>query len=228
MLAPHTAPAPGPATPAATAELVYVYDPVCSWCWAFGPEVRSLHQQLSSRGVSLRVISGGMILPPNTKPALELQGFLADVLPQMEEYTGRNISPLFWQNIARSNTHVFNSLPGSIALSAVKRLAPELALEYASRMQAAQYELGLDIGSYTILESVAVQLGLDAGKFKAMYTNPETERQARQDFAFAQQMGIRGFPTLLLIKDGKRHMLTSGYKKSEELLNMAEILLGNK
>ena len=40
--------------------LLYVMDPMCSWCWGFAPVVEALAEQAAAAGVSLQIVVGGL------------------------------------------------------------------------------------------------------------------------------------------------------------------------
>ena len=42
------------------ARLVYVMDPMCSWCWGFAPVVEALAGQARQAGVALHLVAGGL------------------------------------------------------------------------------------------------------------------------------------------------------------------------
>lgn len=43
-----------------TARLIYVMDPMCSWCWGFAPVAAALIAQAAEAGVSTRLVPGGL------------------------------------------------------------------------------------------------------------------------------------------------------------------------
>ena len=42
------------------ARLVYVMDPMCSWCWGFAPVVEALAGQARQAGVAMHLVAGGL------------------------------------------------------------------------------------------------------------------------------------------------------------------------
>ena len=38
------------------ARLLYVMDPMCSWCWGFAPVVEALATQAAERGVPMQLV----------------------------------------------------------------------------------------------------------------------------------------------------------------------------
>ena len=43
-----------------TTRLLYVMDPMCSWCWGFAPVVETLAAQANRAGIELQVVVGGL------------------------------------------------------------------------------------------------------------------------------------------------------------------------
>lgn len=43
-----------------SARLIYVMDPMCSWCWGFAPVAAALIAQAREAGVATRVVPGGL------------------------------------------------------------------------------------------------------------------------------------------------------------------------
>ncbi|HAF94352.1 MAG TPA: disulfide bond formation protein DsbA, partial [Pseudomonas sp.] len=43
-----------------SARLIYVMDPMCSWCWGFAPVMQALAEQAANRGVGLHLVVGGL------------------------------------------------------------------------------------------------------------------------------------------------------------------------
>ncbi len=43
-----------------SARLIYVMDPMCSWCWGFAPVAAALIAQAREAGVVTRVVPGGL------------------------------------------------------------------------------------------------------------------------------------------------------------------------
>ena len=57
--------------------LIYVHDPMCSWCWGFRPNFENLCKQLPA-GLSVNRLLGGLA-PDNDQPMpAELQSKLQD------------------------------------------------------------------------------------------------------------------------------------------------------
>ena len=42
------------------ARLLYVMDPMCSWCWGFAPVLAALAKQAAAAGVPMQLVLGGL------------------------------------------------------------------------------------------------------------------------------------------------------------------------
>src|SRR3990167_3885978 len=42
------------------ARLLYVMDPMCSWCWGFAPVLAALAEQAAAAGVPMHLVVGGL------------------------------------------------------------------------------------------------------------------------------------------------------------------------
>ncbi|HAQ74270.1 MAG TPA: disulfide bond formation protein DsbA, partial [Pseudomonas sp.] len=43
-----------------TTRLIYVMDPMCSWCWGFAPVARALAAQAGEKGIEMQLVVGGL------------------------------------------------------------------------------------------------------------------------------------------------------------------------
>ena len=43
-----------------SARLLYVMDPMCSWCWGFAPVAEALVKQAQAVGVEMHLVVGGL------------------------------------------------------------------------------------------------------------------------------------------------------------------------
>ncbi|HAB02762.1 MAG TPA: disulfide bond formation protein DsbA, partial [Pseudomonas sp.] len=43
-----------------TARLLYVMDPMCSWCWGFAPVASALIEQAAQAGIATHLVAGGL------------------------------------------------------------------------------------------------------------------------------------------------------------------------
>jgi len=84
-------------------------------------------------------------------------------------------------------------------------------------IQQAFYVEGRDVTRAAVLTELAEQAGLPRIEFAAAFDSAEQLAATQSDFAWVQDLGIAGFPTLLAERDGQLALLTNGYQSLEEL-----------
>ena len=50
--------------------LLYVMDPMCSWCWGFAPVAEALAEQAAAAGVPLQLVVGDKLHIPHDPPVV--------------------------------------------------------------------------------------------------------------------------------------------------------------
>lgn len=191
------------------AGLVYVGDPMCSWCWGFAPEVEDL-----SGDWPVEVVVGGLRPGPMAQ-ALDdrLASFLRHEWAQIAERTGQPFDTGF---LDRADGWVYDTEPAAIAVTGVRGLDPDQTLAYFSRVQQAFYAEGRDVTDFDVLAEIAGDQGIDTDEFRAEVTGDEARERAWVDFSRARNWGISGFPTLVgELDDGRLALLARGWARAD-------------
>ncbi|HTD03947.1 DsbA family protein [Undibacterium sp.] len=200
-------------------KLVYVGDPMCSWCYGFGKELTALtarHPELE-----LEIMVGG--LRAGATDILDDAGkqFRLPHWARVEESSGL---PFNRQAFLARQNFVYDTEPICRAVVAARMLVPQANLLFVFReLQNAFYVNGLDTTNGEVLSQVAVQalsdLGheIDVQKFHAKWTAADTIAETRTDFQNARAIGVNSFPALLLT-DGEGYVMVSpGYMHVDQL-----------
>jgi putative protein-disulfide isomerase len=105
----------------------------------------------------------------------------------------------------------------------VRRLKPQMALPFMARIQQAFYAENRDMTSAEEIAAVAEEAGFDPQEFGDVFLAADTRNETFRDFLAAQELGIRGFPTLIAGNEEKGYALvTNGYRTLEDLLEPLE------
>lgn len=195
------------------ARLLYVMDPMCSWCWGFAPVLDALAGRAAEQGVALHLVAGG--LRPGTVQALD--GTTREhILRHWQAVTARTGQPFRFE-AALPEGFVYDTEPASRALVAARSLAPERVWPLVRAIQQAFYVEGRDVTRAATLAALAEQAGLPRQAFAAAFDSAEQRLATAADFRWAGDLGIAGFPTLLAERKGQLALLTNGYQPLERL-----------
>lgn len=191
-------------------ELIFVGDPMCSWCYGFTPQLNKLRLKLS--GVSFTMLMGGL-RDGDIFDAEKLQNHLG-YWEAVEKTTGLpfDVSALSQEGFN------YTTEPACRAVLSVKALDERLMYTMYSALQQAFYAEGKDVTQREVLVAVAASIGVDETAFKSLFESEAMVKAAAADKQKARTYGVSSFPTLIVI-DKQGHMSQiRGYKRYEELL----------
>ncbi len=194
-----------------TPTLLYFHDPMCSWCWGYRPTWQKLKQALAGR-VVIRSVVGGLAPDSDEPMPVELQQAIAGYWRRIEVELGARFNHDFWtQCEPRRSTY-----PACRAVIAAR--AQDREAEMIEAIQRAYYLNARNPSDVSTLVEIANEAGLDAERFSSDIASIETERTLQQEVAFARQAPIRGFPSLVLERDGRLMALPLDYLNHETTL----------
>lgn len=194
------------------ARLLYVMDPMCSWCWGFAPVLEALTEQAAAAGVGLQLVLGG----------LRRDSVAVDAAARVR-YLG------YWQAVNASTGQMFNfedglpeglvydTEPACRALVTARSLAPELVWPLTQLIQRAFYTEGVDVTRASVLVDLAERAGIPRIVFAEAFDSAAQREATAADFSWTQDLGIAGFPTLLAENNGQLALLTNGYQPLDTL-----------
>lgn len=195
------------------ARLLYVMDPMCSWCWGFAPVFDALAAQAQDAGLDVQLLVGG--LRPGTAQALD--GATRDYLLSHWHAVAERTGQAFGFAGALPDGFVYDTEPACRALVTVRSLAPEQVRPLLQVIQRAFYLEGRDVTRAAVLVELAEAVGVSRQAFAEAFDSAAQRAATQADFARVANFGIAGFPTLLAERHGQLALLTNGYQPLERL-----------
>ena len=172
-------------------QLVYFADPMCSWCYGFSPVMAALAERFEDR-LPLHVVMGGL-RAGNTEPMTDKdREYVRKAWGEVGATTGEPFDMSFFDRPA----FTYDTEPACRAVVTARRLLPNLALPFKARVSRAFYAENRDMTKAEQIFDVAEEAGFDCAEFSAAFNAPETQNDTFRDFLTAQELGIRGFPTV--------------------------------
>jgi putative protein-disulfide isomerase len=190
----------------------YFADPMCSWCWGFAPVISAIKDTYQGP-VQLALMMGGL-RPGTTQPMTPEQR--AEILHHWQEVHRRSGQPFKFDG-ALPDGFVYDTEPACRAVITMLDLNAAVAFAYFKSIQAAFYAEGRDVTQTQMLAELAVAQGEDVDRFRERFLSEEMQRMTHAHFRQTAEIGIRGFPTVILQRDGRFDVLTYGYRPLEEL-----------
>jgi putative protein-disulfide isomerase len=191
--------------------LIYVGDPMCSWCWGFAPEIDTLAEDLP-----VEVVVGGLRPGPM---AQVLDDRMAESLShhwvEIAERTGQPFDSAF---LERRDGWIYDTEPAAIAVTQMREINPARTLDYFTEVQMAFYGRGEDVTDFEVLTTLTADYDIDQEMFADALPTEEAKQLAWTDFSRSRNWGIGGFPTLVgELEDGRLALLARGWTPAETI-----------
>lgn len=93
-----------------------------------------------------------------------------------------------------------------------------MELAFFKAVQKAFYAENKDTHDVNTYLTIAKEMGINTDAFKAAFESEEMKTAVRNDFSTAAEMGIRGFPAVVLQVGEKYYLVANGYMTAEKLL----------
>lgn len=194
--------------------LVYIADPMCSWCWGFAPVIDQLVTEFAEQ-LSLRMVTGG--LRPYTKEPVDdvMRDEILHHWHSVHEMTGQ---PFTFAGAFPAG-FVYDTEPACRAVVTARELAgDQIALQLLRSLHERFYVHQDDLTQSKVLQKTARSIdGLDADAFAGQLDTDAARDRTLDDFRFSHSLGVRGFPTVVLEHHDHYGLLSSGFQPLERL-----------
>lgn len=193
--------------------LIYVWDAYCGWCYGFSESIRTLHENHPE--LPLTLVSGGLFVGDRSVPIKEYP-YIPETNKRISQLTGVVYGEAYLELLA-NGTFVMDSEFAAIGFSALRSIAPERAVYFASAMQHAFYYEGKSLSDLETYREIAIAHNLNPELVIERMQEKDTINDAYADFSNVQQLNITSYPTLLLKKGEEYYSLGGGTMTAEKL-----------
>ena len=199
-------------TEAIDREIIYVGDPMCSWCWGVAPELESLVDRHPDR--PLRIVVGGLRAGPAAQMVDEsMAAMLAHHWEAVEQRSGQP----FDASLLDQEPWLYDTEPACRAVVVMREMAPELTFAFFQRLQRAFYAEGVILSDDDPYPGLLADFDVDVDEFMRIFSSDEAAETTWRDFTLARSWGINGFPTILLRTGDSARVIARGYTSAAEM-----------
>ena len=198
-------------------ELIFVVDPMCSWCWGFAPIIEELRTTLSGE-CSFSLVLGGLRTKGEMPWDEQSKEYLKGHWKQVSQRTGQVFSDALFEK----ESFEYDTYPACKAVITVRELfGMENAFVYLHKIQEAFYTKSQDITNINVLTELLKDMGLESSSFKTFFESERAQLLMEHDFAKARSMGANAFPSVVVIDEEGHLVCQKGYRS---LLEMQRLL----
>lgn len=195
--------------------LYYVYDPMCSWCYAFAPTFEKVKENLASN-IKIVYVPGGLAPHSNEPMPQNMQEKIESIWYEIEKVVGTKFNHDFWTKcIPKRSTYL-----ACQATLAAKMQGKEE--EMIKAIQEAYYQRAMNPSEEDTMIQLAEELNLDIELFKNNLTSEETIKNFTEKMNLRSKLHLNSFPSLAIKYKKEIYPINVKYNDPDAILKQIE------
>ena len=195
-------------------QVIYVGDPMCSWCWGISEHLKDLRQYLKSEGIGYDIIMGGLRPGGGDEWNQQMKDFLQHHWHEVNSRSGQ----AFGTKLFELSEFDYDTEPSCRAVVTAKHFLDIGGVSsFFEEVQRKFYVENEDPKQVDFYQEICQKLGIDFGYFKRLFESTETAKATRDEFVMNRQWGVSGYPTVLLKDQQELHLIAHGYAEFETM-----------
>jgi putative protein-disulfide isomerase len=195
-----------------TNEIIYVGDPMCSWCWGFAPVINLIQNDFHDEA-PLSIILGGLHAYDDFPMDSDYKNDIRNHWEDVNKATGAVFDYSFFDRRA----FILDTEPACRAVVAIRQINPAVALTFYESISCSFYSENKDTTDVDTFKPLVENVGINFAEFATKFHAHEIKEETKSDFTFSKKVGVTGFPTVLVKEDDKLALLTAGYQPYQNL-----------
>jgi putative protein-disulfide isomerase len=205
----------------ANSSLIYVHDPMCSWCFGFSKTFQTLLNELPA-GINVKRLLGGLAPDSNEPMSEPTRNMVRQNWQHIEQaIPGVLFNYDFWDN-CEPRRATYPACRGVIAARQQGEAFDDLMTQ---KIQQAYYQQARNPSDDSTLIELAAEIGLDQQAFSDDLASNETQQSLLEEISQSRSLGVNGFPSLVLECNGRYELIQTNYTKADSMLSQINIFL---
>ena len=185
-------------------KLIYVHDPMCSWCWGYKPTWQKLESALANiLPIEYRI--GGLAADSDQPMSADMQLQLQGIWQNISNQLGTEFNFNFWRECQPRRSTYPSCRAALIARSFNKE--PQMI----DAIQQAYYLKAQNPSDEDVLIKLCEKIGLDPRLFAQQLHSNELKRRFDDELNYVRSLPIQGFPSLVLIRNNRAYPIAINY-----------------
>ena len=195
--------------------LIYVHDPMCSWCYGFSEVYRQVVEKLPPE-VNLERLLGGLAVDSNVAMPEPMQMMLQQTWQRIEQVIpGVQFNFEFWRLCEPKRS----TYPACRAVISAREQGDQYDLAMTQQIQQAYYQQARNPSDNDTLIELAAEIGLNVDRFSSQLVAADTQQKLLTEIETARSIGIDSFPSLVLELNGQHHRILTNYTEPGLILD---------
>lgn len=192
-------------------KLMYFGDPMCSWCYGIANDIDKLKEEFTD--FDFELIMGGLRPGGGDEWTEDYRNMLKSHWGHVHDASGQPFDYSFFDR----DDFNYDTEPAARAVRVVRDIAPGKEWSFYKEVQRAFYAKSQDVTGLEVLKQVCKEQEIDVVQFESLFRSEGYKRLVYQDFIRSQQLGVRGFPCIVLKKGEEYFAVSQGYSKFENM-----------
>ncbi|TRZ39209.1 DsbA family protein (plasmid) [Niallia circulans] len=194
-------------------DLYYVTDPICSHCWALEPTLRRFISQYGHY-FNFHTVMGGLLEKwedfGDAANGISKPSDVAEHWKEVGVHSRMPIDGSLWVD-----NPIQSSFPPSRVYKVLQQRDKSLANAFLRRARESVFAFNLNIGDQAVLIDIVNKLGLDGASIVEEAQKETGRNLLKEDFRLAASLGVRGFPTIIMVNQENKGVKIVGARQLE-------------
>jgi len=204
------------------ASLIYVHDPMCSWCFGFSKTFKTLMDELPANIKVIRLL-GGLATDSNEPMPQTTRNMVRQNWQRIEQaIPGVLFNYDFWDNCEPRRA----TYPACRAVIAARQQGDTFDELMTFKIHQAYYQQARNPSDDSTLIELAVEIGLDQKIFSDDLATEKTQQTLLDEINRTRSLGVNGFPSLMMECNGHSELIQTNYNQAEPMLRQIKAFIG--
>lgn len=207
--------------------LIYLYDPLCGWCYGAMP---AIHGLADLGGCIVEPVPSGLFVAPGKHLDAEMARHIEQADARIASMSGQRFSDLYKRKVLANPELPFDSTAATEALTAVSLWDVRRELDALHALQRERFVAGRDISDRGVIaQALSASLGDEAGTWEQRLAHPTlpsiTDKRVARAKKVMKAVGMHGVPALVWPSDQGMRLLPGQWLFGEKTLSEQLALL---
>lgn len=199
-----------------TNEIIYVGDPMCSWCWGISNHLKKLKAHFSN--FKFTVVVGGLRPGGGDPWDDQFKNFLKHHWKEVNE---RSRQPFGYTLFDREKFN-YDTEPACRAVVVARDWISEMELEFFEAVSRKFYVENSDPTEVVFYASICEKFEIPFEDFSKKFQSDEARLETNQDFMLGRNWGVTSYPTVVLRHNDELFQINRGYTEFEMMKRTVE------
>ena len=207
--------------------LIYLYDPLCGWCYGAMP---AIHGLADLGGCIVEPVPSGLFVAPGKTLDAEMARHIEQADARIAAMSGQRFSELYKRKVLANPELPFDSTAATEALTAVSQWNVRRELDALHALQRERFVAGRDISDRSVIaQALSKSLGDDAETWLQRLAHPAlpglTDKRVARAKKVMKAVGMHGVPALVWPSEQGMRLLPGQWLFGEKTLSEQLALL---